>query len=198
MKLLGHDGSPYVRKVRIVLEEKRIPYEYVHARSSEPGSPVPDYNPLAKIPVLVTDAGKAVYDSPVIVDYVDSLAAEPRLIPADREERVDVKRWEALGDGVADATVLVSHDYDKVQTPAWHEKQRLKIERGLKVMASELGDREFCYGARFSLADIAAGYALGYLDRVLPDIDWRAAHPNLARLAARLAQRESFRKAPQA
>src|SRR5688500_9488528 len=140
MKLLGHDGSPYVRKVRIVLEEKRIPYEYVHARSSEPGSPVPDYNPLAKIPVLITDAGKPVYDSPVIVDYVDALAAQPRLIPTALEERMDVKRWEALGDGVADATVLVSHDYDKVQTPAWHEKQRLKIERGLNVMASELGE----------------------------------------------------------
>ena len=198
MKLLGHDGSPYVRKVRIVLEEKRIPYEYVHARSSEPGSPVPDYNPLAKIPVLVTDAGKAVYDSPVIVDYVDSLVGAPRLIPGDREERVDVKRWEALGDGVTDATVLVSHDYDKVQTPAWHEKQRLKIQRGLAAMAGELGEREFCYGTGFTLADIAVGYALGYLDRMLPDIEWRSAHSNLARLAERLAQRESFQKALQA
>jgi glutathione S-transferase len=198
MKLLGHDGSPYVRKVRLVLEEKRIPYEYVHARSSEPGSPVPDYNPLAKIPVIVTDAGKVVYDSPVIVDYVDSLAATPRLIPAEREARMDVKRWEALGDGVTDATVLVSHDYDKAQTPAWHQKQRLKIERGLAAMAGELGEREFCYGAGFTLADIATGYALGYLDRMLPDIDWRAAHPNLARLAERLARRDSFRKAPQA
>lgn len=198
MKLLGHDGSPYVRKVRIVLEEKRIPYEYVQARPSAPGSPVPDHNPLGKIPVLLTDAGKAVYDSSVIVDYVDAIAAEPRLIPAAPEQRVDVKRWEALGDGVADATVLVSHDYDKVQTPAWHQKQRLKIERGLAAMESELGAREFCYGEGFSLADIATGYALGYLDRMLPDIDWRAAHPSLARLAERLAQRDSFRKAPQA
>jgi len=198
MKLLGHDGSPYVRKVRLVLEEKRIPYEYVHARSSEPGSPVPDYNPLAKIPVLVTDAGKAVYDSPVIVEYVDSLGAAPRLIPAEREARVDVKRWEALGDGVTDATVLVSHDYDKVQTPAWHEKQRLKIQRGLAAMAGELEEREFCYGTGFTLADIAVGYALGYLDRMLPDIEWRSAHSNLARLAERLAQRESFQKALQA
>ena len=198
MKLLGHDGSPYVRKVRLVLEEKRIPYEYVHARSSEPGSPVPDYNPLAKIPVLVTDAGKAVYDSPVIVDYIDSLAGAPRLIPADPEARVDVKRWEALGDGVTDATVLVSHDYDKVQTPAWHEKQRLKIQRGLAAMAGELGEREFCYGTGFTLADIAAGYALGYLDAALPQIAWREGHPALAKLAERLAGRESFKRTTQA
>ena len=194
MKVLGHDGSPYLRKVRIVLEEKRIPYEYVLAKPSAPGSPVPDFNPLSKIPVLVTDAGKAIYDSPVIVDYLDALVAEPRLIPVELEARVDVKRWEALGDGVTDATVLVSHDYDKVQSAEWHAKQRLKIQRGLAAMAQELGEREFCYGTHFSLADIAAGYAVGYLDRVLPDVDWRAAHPNLAQLAERLAKRDSFRK----
>jgi glutathione S-transferase len=194
MKLLGVDASPYVRKVRIVLEEKRISYEYVRARPSLPGSPVPEYNPLAKVPVLVTDAGKAIYDSPVIVEYLEGLAAEPALVPAGFDQRIDVKRWEALGDGVTDAVVLVSHDYDKVQSPEWHQKHRLKIERGLAVMAKDLGNRAFCYGTRFSLADIAAGYALGYLDRELPDIQWRAAHPNLAQLAERLADRESFRK----
>ena len=194
MKLLGHDGSPYVRKVRIVLEEKRIPYEYVKARPALPDSPVPQYNPLAKIPVLVADNGKGIYDSPVIVEYLDALSGEPRLIPGDLDERVEVKRWEALGDGVADATVLVSHDYDKVQTAEWHQKQRLKITRGLAAMEKDLGSREYCHGERFSLADIAAGFALGYLDRVLPDIDWRSAHPGLARLAERLAKRESFKK----
>jgi glutathione S-transferase len=194
MKLLGHDGSPYVRKVRIVLEEKRIPYEYVHARPSLPGSPVPEHNPLSKIPVLVTEKGKAVYDSPVIVEYLDALVAEPRLIPSELEPRMDVKRWEALGDGITDATVLVSHDYDKVQTAEWHKKNRLKIDRGVAAMAKDLGERGFCYGDRFSLADIAAAYALDYIDRMLPDIDWRSAHPNLKRLVERLAERESFRK----
>ena len=194
MKVLGHDGSPYVRKVRLVLEEKRIPYEYVKARPSAPGSPVPEYNPLSKIPVLLTDQGKAIYDSTVIVDYLDALVAEPKLIPSELEQRVDVKRWEALGNGIADATVLVSHDYDKVQSAEWHAKQRLKIDRGLAAMSKELGEREFCYRGAFSLADIAAGYALGYIDQVLEDIDWRAAHPNLARLAERLAKRDSFRK----
>jgi len=194
MKVLGHDGSPFVRKVRIVLEEKRIPYEYVHARPSVAESPVPALNPLSKIPVLVNDSGKAIYDSPVIVDYLDALVPQPRLIPAETEARVDVKRWEALGDGVTDATVLVSHDYDKVQSADWHARQRLKITRGLAAMSQELADREFCHGREFSLADVAAGYALGYLDRMLPDIDWRKAHPNLAALAERLGKRESFIK----
>jgi glutathione S-transferase len=194
MKLLGHDGSPFVRKVRITLEEKRVPYEYVHARSSEAGSTLWQHNPLAKIPVLITDEGKALYDSPVIVEYVDAVGGEPRLIPADFESRIEVKRWEALGDGIADATVLTSHDYDKVQKPEWHQRQRLKIERGVATMAKDLGDREFCFGERFTLADIATGYALGYIDQVTPEIDWRSAHPNLARYAERLAQRESFRR----
>jgi len=194
MKVLGHDGSPFVRKVRIVLEEKHIPYEYVHARPSVAGSPVPELNPLAKIPVLLTDQGKAIYDSPVIVDYLDALVREPRLIPTELEARVDVKRWEALGDGITDATVLVSHDYDKVQSAEWHARQRLKITRGLAAISKDLGEREFCYGATFSLADIAAGYTLGYLDRMLPDIDWRTSHPNLAALAERLSKRDSFSK----
>jgi glutathione S-transferase len=199
MKLFGVDTSPYARKVRIVLEEKRIPFEYIRARASVPGSPVPQYNPLAKVPVLVTDSGKAIYDSPVIVEYLDSLVPEPALLPAEFEQRIDVKRWEALGDGVTDAVVLVSHDRENVQSAEWHQRQRLKIERGLAAMAQELGEREFCYGNRFSLADIAAGYALGYMDLVLADTNWRATHPNLARLAERLSERESFRKTvPQA
>ena len=197
MKLLGHDGSPYVRKVRIVLEEKRIAYEYVHARSSAPDSPVPQHNPLAKIPVLLMDSGKALYDSPVIVEYLEALQPEPRLIPAGMDERIEVKRWEALGDGITDAVVLTSHDYDKRQSAEWHDRQRLKITRGLAVMEKDLGEREYCYGKGFTLADIAAGFALGYIDKVTPDIEWRGSHPNLARLAERLAKRESFQKAPQ-
>jgi glutathione S-transferase len=198
VKLFGVDRSPYARKVRIVLEEKRIPCEYVQARPSVPDSPVPAYNPLAKIPVLVTDAGKGIYDSRVIVEYLDALKPEPKLIPDEPEARIDVKRWEALGDGIADATVLISHDTDRKQGDDWHRRQRLKIDRGLAAIEQELGDREFCYGSRFSLADIAAGYALAYLDAALPDIRWRETHPALAKLSERLARRESFQRTTQA
>ena len=198
MKVMGGDRSPYVRKVRIVLEEKSIAYEYIQTRPSTPDSPVPEYNPLAKIPVLITDEGKAIYDSPVIVDYLDARFREPRLIPAELEQRVDVKRWEALGDGIADATVLISHDPERKQGDDWHRKLRLKVDRGLAAMEQALGEREFCHGDRFSLADVGAGYALGYLDAALPQIAWREAHPALAKLAERLARRESFKRTTQA
>jgi len=197
MKLFGSPGSPYARKVRIVLEEKRVAYEYIVESPAAPNSPVPRFNPLGKIPVLVRDDGTAVYDSPVIVEYVDGVGAGPKLIPDVFADRIEVKRWEALGDGIADATVLISHDYwkpeEKRESPEWYEKQTKKIERGLGIMEQELGNREFCYGGRFSLADIAAGYAMGYLDRVWRRIDWRTPHPNLRRLAERLATRDSFR-----
>ena len=196
MQLLGSPGSPYVRKVRIVLAEKRIDYEYVIGRPSAPDSRVHEFNPLGKIPVLVRDDGRTVYDSVVIVEYLEGLVAEPRLIPASFEERIEVKRWEALGDGIADATVLVSHDLREPEPQrkpaAWYTKQRQKIQRGLATMEKDLGAREFCHREEFSLADIAAGFALGYLDQVLPDTDWRREFPKLTQLDSRLAKRASF------
>jgi glutathione S-transferase len=196
MKLFGSLSSPFVRKVRIALAEKRVGYEFVMEGPSAPGSRVPQFNPLGKVPVLVRDDGSVIYDSAVIVEYADGVGAGPGLIPETFTDRIEVKRWEALGDGITDATVLVSHDYrnapDKRQSPEWYDKQRKKIVRGLAAMARDLGEREFCHGDRFTLADIAAGYALGYLDYILKEIEWHAAHPNLKRLADRLALRESF------
>ena len=202
MRLFGSPASPFVRKVRIVLEEKGIPHEYVIERPSAPGSRVAQFNPLGKIPVLILDNGRAIYDSPVIVEYLDGVSGEPKLIPADFEQRIEVKRWEALADGIADATVAVNHEYrepaDKQRPAVWFEKQRQKIGRGLDIMERDLGGREFCFGSRFSLADIAVVYALGYLDYALPQDEWRSAHPNLARFAERMAKRDACARTVQA
>ena len=202
MRLYGTPGSPYARKVRIVLEEKRIPYEYVVQRGRDPGSRVPDFNPLAKVPTLVTDEGKGLYDSPVIVEYLDARGDGPRLIPEPFAERIEVRRWEALGDGVTEAAVAINHELlepkEKQRSKEWYGRQQLKIDRGLAVMEKDLGTNEFCFGARFTLADIATGYALGYLDFALPQQDWRGTHPGLARLAERLFARKSFCDTPHA
>ncbi|MDP1671565.1 MAG: glutathione S-transferase N-terminal domain-containing protein [Burkholderiales bacterium] len=202
MKLYGTPRSPYARKVRIVLAEKNIPYELIVTRGSTPDSPVPALNPLGKVPTLQRDDGRALYDSPVIVEYLDGLGSGPKLIPEDFESRIEVKRWEALGDGITEATVNINHEYrepaDKQRSAAWFEKQRQKIDRGLARMEQDLGSGEFCFGKRFTLADIAAGYALGYLDFALAEVEWRKAHPALARLAERLAARPSFSSTLQA
>ena len=179
MKLFGSPGSPFARKVRIVLAEKQIPHEYVVARGSAPGSPVPQFNPLGKVPTLVLDDGRALYDSPVIIEYLDALGSGPRLIPEAPAERLEVLRWQALGDGIAEATVNIHHERrepaEKQKDAAWVQRQRDKIDRGLAVMEKGLGQNQFCHGGRLTLADIAAGYALGYLDFAVPDIEWRKA-----------------------
>ena len=197
MKLLASPGSPYARKVRIVLAEKGIPCEYVIARPSDPDSGVVNFNPLVKVPVLVRDDGRGLYDSSVIVDYVDGLTPAPKLIPVAFEDRIEVRRWEALGDGIAESTVEISHDLphppEKRRDEAWYAKHYRKIDNGLATMEKDVAGRTFCFGDSFTLADAAAGYALSYLDRVLPNVEWRKGHPNLAKLAERLFARPSFR-----
>lgn len=200
MKLYGTPRSPFARKARIVLAEKKIPYEWVVARGSTPDSPVPALNPLGKVPTLLRDDRRALYDSPVIAEYLDGIGSGPKLIPEDFESRIEVRRWEALGDGVTEAIVAVNHErlepLEKQHNAEWFAKRQAKITRGLAVMERDLGAQTWCFGDRFTLADIAVGYALDYLDFALPDHEWRSQHPALAKLAARLATRPSFSSTP--
>lgn len=200
MKLYGTPRSPFARKIRIVLAEKNIPYEMVVTRGSTPDSPVPALNPLGKVPTLLRDDGRALYDSPVIAEYLDGIGSGPKLIPEDFDSRIEVRRWEALGDGVTEAIVAVNHErlepLEKQHNAEWFAKRQAKITLGLARMESDLGPKDWCFGDRFTLADIATGYALGYLDFALPEIEWRSKHPALAKLAARLNARPSFSSSP--
>lgn len=197
MKLLGSSRSPYVQKVRIMFGEKGIAYDFNEVSAS--GPEVAEANPLSKIPALIRDNGKSLYDSCVIVEYLDGLLAKPKLIPEAFEARIEVKRWEALANGIMDATVEISHEerlpIAQRKGPEFNTKQQKKIDAGLATMERDLSNRDFCYGNSFTLADIACGSALAYLDHTLPKMEWRKTHPGLARLAAKLAAREAFEKA---
>src|SRR5215467_13799459 len=195
MKLIASLTSPYARKVRIALAEKKIEYELVEAFPWAPDTTVPEHNPLGKIPVLVLDDGTNLFDSRVIVEYLDTVSPVSRLIPEPSRQRITVKRWEALADGICDAAstiVLEGRRPAKVQSKDWIDRQRLKIDRGVAELAAELGERPWCNGEAYSLADIATGCALGYLDFRHPGIDWREQYPNLVKLAEKLAKRASF------
>ena len=195
MKLLGSLSSPYTRKVRIVLAEKKIDCELEVVEMLAAGYPVDALNPLGKIPTLLLDDGTPLYDSRVIVDFLDSASPIARLIPDDNRERVAVRRWEALADGILDAAVLIRQEArrpKKEQSTGWVEKQAARVARGLGVVAAELGDRNWCHGERYSLADIAVGAMLGWITLRYPQNDWIARHPNLARHADKLAERPSF------
>jgi glutathione S-transferase len=192
MKLLGSLTSPFVRKARIVLAEKKIEYSFELDNPWDEKSRVPDANPLGKVPVLVLEDDSTLFDSRVIVEFLDSVSPISRLVPANNREKIEVKRWEALADGVLDAAVAVVLERRrpaKQRSEATIKRQMEKIERGLAVMSRDLADKPWCTGNAFTLADIACGVALGYLDFRHGEYDWRVLYPNLARLAAKLAER---------
>jgi len=197
LKLLGTNTSPYVRKVRLVLLEKNIPHDYLIDPPREPGSQVERVNPLGRIPALILDDETCVYDSPVIAEYVDTLNDAPILIPRTNAlERMRIKRWEALADGIMDSAVVVRTermrpaDKQEAGTISVHNNA---ITRALDHAAEQLGQHEWCNGASISLADLALVSALIYLDLRQPERDWRGAHPNLASWFARVSERDSVR-----
>ena len=195
MKLYSSPTSPYVRKVRIALVEKKIECDLVDASPWVEDSVVPQFNPLGKVPVLVLDDGTALYDSRVIVEYLDTVSPVSRLIPEPNRQRIEVRRWEALADGICDAAVAMVRENlrpAKQQSPEAQARNRDKIVRGLQALATELGEEAWCNGEGYSLADIATGCALAYLDLRHPTIDWRTDYPNLLKLFDKLAKRASF------
>jgi glutathione S-transferase len=198
MKLIGSTTSPYVRKVRVVMAEKKLDYQFVEEDVWSADTSIMQSNPLGKVPCLVMEGGEALFDSRVIVEYLDTLSPVGKLIPAVGRERAEVKTWEALADGVLDALVLArleSHwagRKKEQRSQAWIDRQLDKTQASLKAMSQGLGDKPFCAGIYLSLADLAVGCALGYLDFRFAEIDWRTAYPNLAKLQDKLTQRSSF------
>ena len=195
MKLIGSYASPFVRKARIVLAEKRIEYEFVVDNPNDAGSRVPDFNPLGKVPVLVTDDGAAIYDSSVIVEYLDAISPVGKLIPEPGRQRIQVKRGEALADGLMEAAILCvveGRRPAKEQSRAWVERQMGKVNQVLRAASHDLAEKSWCAGESYTLADIALGCALGYLDFRCADLDWRAQHSNLKRHAGKLFKRPPF------
>ncbi|KQX29880.1 glutathione S-transferase N-terminal domain-containing protein [Variovorax sp. Root434] len=198
MKLIGSVASPYVRKVRVVLAEKRLDYQFVLEDVWAADTTISHSNPLGKVPCLIMEGGEAMFDSRVIVEYLDTLSPVGKLIPQQGRERAEVKTWEALADGVMDAGVLWRLEAtwagrsDGERSAAWIERQRNKVEGGIAAMAKGLGDKPFCSGIHLSLSDIAVGCTLGWLDLRFPDIDWRGEHGNLAKLYDKLMLRPSF------
>jgi glutathione S-transferase len=196
MKLLYSATSPYARKVRVVAAEKKLELEVV---TSDPWVVNPELiaaNPLGKVPALLTDDGGSLFDSRVIVEYLDGLSPVQRLIPEASRDRIAVKRWEALADGLLDAALtarLESMRPDQNESSAKQiSRQREKIAASLTEMTRCLGEADFCVGNALTLADIAAGCALGYLNLRFPDIAWASEHPNLARLYKSTSSRASF------
>lgn len=197
MKLLYTVNSPYARKVRIVAIEKHVETELMAVVLTDPDCPVKDYNPLGKVPVLVLDDGDSLYDSRVIVEYLDNRTPIAHLIPKDNTAKTEVRRWEALADGICDAAVAVMIEQRKPsekQDSAHIEKQMGKVQRGLAKLNADLTNKKWCANEAFSLADIAVGCLLGYLELRFKALNLLAEHSNLTKLNAALLKRPAFKQ----
>jgi glutathione S-transferase len=197
MKLIGSLTSPYVRKVRVVMAEKKLDFQLV-LEDVWGSDAALKFNPLGKVPCLVMEGGEAVFDSRVIVEYLDTLSPVGKLIPPPGRERIEVRTWEALADGLLDASILARLEATwtgrsaEQRSQAWIDRQMSRVAAALKAISQGLGDKPWCAGNHYTLADVAVGCGLFYLDFRFPQIDWRADHPNLKKLADKLVLRQSF------
>ena len=194
MKLVGSRTSPYVRKVRVILAERNIPFDFLEESAWNAGTTVPRYNPLNKVPALVLDDGESLYDSVVISEYLDAISGG-KLIPGDALARARVRRGEALGDGLSDAGITARLERQREpsrQDAAWIARQMDKVEAAIHAIARELGEKPWMGGGDLNLADVACGCALFWLEFRMPELDWRERHPRLRAWAERLEMRASF------
>lgn len=190
MKLVGSTTSPYVRKVRVLLAEKGLAYEFVEDNAWHAATTVPRYNPLNKVPALVMDDGESIYDSMVITEYVDCLGGAP-LLPREPAARARARRDEALGNGLMDAGVTIFLERKREaarQDAAWIGRQRDKIDAALATWARSLEARD---AGALTLGDIACGCALFWFEFRLPELRWRD-DAGLDAWARRLEARPSF------
>lgn len=194
MRLLLSYTSPFARKVRIVALEKQLAdrIELIEVNVVADPNSVIASNPLGQIPALVLEDGGPLYDSPVICEYLDSLAPAPQLIPTTGPERWAVLRTQALADGVMDDAVRIRQETvrraEHERSPHWLAHWRSAIDRGVVALEAQAP----ALVNSFDLGAITAACALAYLDFRLPDIPWRNSATTLSDWLAQLAQRPSF------
>ena len=192
MKLIYANPSPYSRKVRMVIAEKGLGDE-IEFVASNPFEDAPDIraaNPLGKVPVLILNDGAALYDSPIICEYLDCLSRGARLLPEGEIGWV-VRRRHALADGLLDAAFNIVVERRRPETErsaSWIERWGGAVDRALMQIEADIGDLD----VEPTLAHIAFGCALGYLDFRLPDRPWRDRHPKAAAWFAAFSERPSM------
>jgi len=193
VKLYGSLTSPYVRKVRILLKEKGIPCEFVVVDPWAPDTVVPDMNPLGKVPILEMDDGQILFDSSVIVEYLDQLKGDP-LIPPAGQRRWEVLRLQALSQGILDAVVtrlLETRRPAAQQSAETIKRQEEKVDHALAYAGRIERGPAYLFDDRFSFADLTLAVALEYID-FRYTVDWRKQHIRLAVWLAGIMTRPSF------
>ncbi len=196
MKLRSSATSPYVRKVLVTAIELGLAdrIERIPTVPADPASGLANDNPLGKVPALILEGGEALYDSPVICEYLDSLHDGAKIFPPPGPERWRALRQQALGDGILDAAILRMLETvrrpEELRWPGWIEHQAGKVSRALDRFEREAASLD----GPLTIGQITAGCACGYLDFRFADDGWRATHPKLAAWYETFAQRPSMQE----
>ena len=193
MKLYGSPLSPYVRKARVLIHEKKLRVDFVVADPWPADSKMPTRNPLGKVPALEIEPGNYLFDSVLVVHYLDHVDGRT-LTPKDAAGYWQSQWWQALGNGVMDAAVarvLESRRPPDKRMPEKMEREEARIHRAAEVAEARFKGGTYLVGNRFTLADLAMGVALSYIDFRYPH-EWRAQCPRLAQWHATIAERKSF------
>jgi len=195
MKLYGTLTSPYVRKSRVLIEEKHLPVEFVVSDPQKEGSPVVGWNPLGKVPVLEVGPGSYLFDSDIVARYLDRMEGKT-LEPKDPEAYWMAQWWQALGNGIIDAVVGRVTEMGRLPRTQWPEqiaREEQRVHRAIDAAEHQCPGGRYLVGKTFTMADIVVGVALQYTDFRYPH-DWRARAPKIARWYAGIVKRKSFKK----
>ena len=174
--------SPYERKVCVVLREKNVEFKEIVDVPLNRDTLTKILNPLGKIPILIEDGKEPLFDSKVIIQYLDNLVPNPLFYPESPIENVSAKLVEAAADGVSDALVLICLEnvrQEKLRSSDWIDRQATKIYQVARYLSDYLGTKQFYVGDHFTIADVSAFSCLEYLDLRFPKFNWKIKHPNL-------------------
>ena len=197
MKLIGSYTSPFVRKIRVILIEKGIPFSLLEDVPWDLNSRAPQYNPLGKVPILIDEQGRTWFDSPVIAEFIEALHAKHSLVPVAKLAAVEVRQIESLADGVVEAGIAIFLEHkrpEEMQNTDWIDRQHAKINRGIAALEKMISGKEWLHADNFSLADIAVGVVLEWLNFRLPTLGWQENAPALTAYLDKLRQRPSFQE----
>lgn len=194
MKLIGSYTSPFVRKISVMLLEKGITFEFINEQPYNAINGVAHYNPLGKVPALITDEGEVWFDSPIIAQYIELLGIAPALLPTEPVAALKIRQLEALADGIMDAALVSVRELARpVEQQSQSEllRQREKVSQGLDTLERYLQQGTLSVDT-LNLATIAIACAIGYLNFRHVSPGWCVNRPLLVKLVENLFQRESF------
>ena len=195
LKLLSATPSPFARKVRVVLLEKNIPFELKTINPWNIKADIERFNPLGKIPVLITEDNETIYDSKFIIEWIELNYPDPAVFPTDPKARFKAQQIQVIADGICEALILLFFENlrpDSQQSKPWSERQIKKISNGLQALEQQISNDEFCVDNTFGIADISVVSAVDYLSLRFKTYEWRNKFTRISKFVARQSARQSF------